>query len=212
MLTLHYHPLASYCWKVLIALYEGATPFTGNIVDLSKTAHRDALKKLWPPCKFPVIHDDTRDRVVAESSTIIEYLARHAPGAKGLLPDDNAHEVRAVDRFFDGHVHEHMQKIVDDKLRAVESRDTLGVDRAHERLATAYDMIEARMSDRVWAVGQSFTMADCAASPALYYATRVAPLGKGRPHTTAYLQRLVERPAFARVLVEAAPYFHHLPG
>jgi glutathione S-transferase len=26
-LTLHMHPLASYCWKVLIALYENDTPF-----------------------------------------------------------------------------------------------------------------------------------------------------------------------------------------
>ena len=34
-LVLYYHPLASFCHKVLIALYENETPFEARIVDLA---------------------------------------------------------------------------------------------------------------------------------------------------------------------------------
>lgn len=33
-LKLHFHPLSSFCWKALIALYENDTPFTPHLVDL----------------------------------------------------------------------------------------------------------------------------------------------------------------------------------
>lgn len=213
MLTLHYHPLASYCWKVLVGLYESDAPFRPHFVDLSKEEARAALQKLSPLGKFPVLRDDARDRTVAESSTILEYLARHHPGRAALVPQDldAADEARAMDRFYDLYVHEPMQKVVDDRLRAAASKDPLGVERAHATLATAYGMIEGWMAQRRWAAGEAFTIADCAAAPALYYANEVHPLGEAHPHAAAYLRRLKERPSFARVLDEAAPYAHLFP-
>ena len=56
-LTLYYHPIASFCWKALIALYETNTPFQPLLVDLGDPASRDAFAKLWPPAKFPVLHE-----------------------------------------------------------------------------------------------------------------------------------------------------------
>src|SRR3954454_7496932 len=101
-LEFYFHPLASYCWKVLIALYENETPFQPRLVDLGNAAEREALERLWPITKFPLLRDLARDQTVPESSIIIEYLARHHPGKIDLLPEarDRALEVRLWDRFF----------------------------------------------------------------------------------------------------------------
>jgi glutathione S-transferase len=131
-----------------------------------------------------------------------------------LLPSDPARalEARLYDRFFDIYVHEPMQTIVLDKLRPPGQGDAFGVAAARGRLETAYGLLEQRMASRAWAIGSDFTLADCAASPALHYANRVAPIGPGRPHTAGYLSRLEARPSFARVLREAEPYFKMFPG
>jgi glutathione S-transferase len=212
-LTLHYHPLASYCWKVLIALYENETAFEPHLVDLSDAAQRAALERLWPILKFPVLRDDARGRTIAESSVIIEYLALHHPGKVALVPADpeRAFEVRRWDRFFDLYVHEPMQKIVGDKLRPEGHKDPHGVAEARARLATAYAMLDDHVLDKPWAAGADFSMADCAAAPALHYADRVQPLA-AHAHVKAYLERLHARSSFARVFEEAQPYMRMFPG
>ena len=213
-LTLYFHPLASFCWKVLIALYENDTAFRPQVVDLADPAARAALQALWPIARFPVLRDDARDRTIPESSIIIEYLAQHHRGPVALIPDDPdlARETRLADRFHDLYVHEPMQKIVGDRLRPASARDPLGVAQARAQLDVAYGMIERSMTRNRWAIGDAFTMADCAAAPALYYADKVHPLGVGHPRAAAYLARLKERPSFARVLAEAAPYAHLFPS
>ena len=212
-LTLYLHPLSSYCWKTLIAFHENGTPFQPLIVDLGNEAERAALAKLWPFAKFPVLRDEARDRTVPESSIIIEYLDRHYPGATPLLPADaeQARETRLRDRFYDLHVHGHMQKIVGDRLRQEGQHDPVGVEQARAQLRIAYGMIEQDMASRSWAMGEAFSMADCAAAPALYYANRVQPLGQSYPNASAYLHRLSQRTSFARVLREAQPYFSMFP-
>ena len=86
MLTLHFHPLSSFCHKVLIALYENGTPFTPKLVDLGDEEQRDASAQLWPIGKFPVLQDDARGETVPESSIIIEYLDQHYPGKTRFIP------------------------------------------------------------------------------------------------------------------------------
>jgi glutathione S-transferase len=212
-LSLYYHPLASYCWKVLIALYENETPFAPRVVDLGDEAQRNALVKLWPLGKFPVLHDEAAGRVVPESSIIIEYLDVHHPGRTPFIPVDRdaALEVRLQDRFFDQQIHEAMQKHVGDKLRPEGQRDPYGVEQAHRQLERAYGMLESTLERRTWAAGDTFTLADCAAAPALYYANLVHPLG-AHARVAAYLERLAARPSFARVLTEAEPFFDMFPG
>lgn len=212
-LTLYFHPLASYCHKALIALYENDTPFRRHIVDLMDEAQRAALVKLWPIGKFPVLRDETRDRTIPESSIIIEYLAQHYPGATKLVPDDAdlAREARFGDRFFDLYVHTPMQKIVADRLRPAGRKDPHGVEEARTQMRTALDIVERDMESRTWATGDDFTMADCAAAPALFYADMVQPFGASHPAAAAYLGRLKQRPSVARVLEEAEPYLHLVP-
>jgi glutathione S-transferase len=211
-LTLHFHPLSSFCWKALIALYENDTPFTPNQVNLGDPIERAALVKLWPIGKFPVLTDDARQAAVAESSIIIEYLDRHYPGQTRFLSADRnlALDTRLRDRFLDLYVHLPMQKIVGDRLRPPGVRDAHGVAEAKAQLQTSYAMIETQMAAGGWAMGADFSLADCAAAPSLFYANKVEPSGAFK-NISAYLERLQARPSFARVLDEAEPYFQFFP-
>jgi glutathione S-transferase len=213
-LKLYFHPLSSFCQKVLIALYENGTPFTPQIVNLMDEGERDALVKLWPIGKFPVLRDEARGVTIPESSIIIEYLDRHFPGSTRFIPTDAAlaHEVRLRDRIFDLYVNMPMQKIVTDKLRPEGKNDPFGVEAERSRLRTALDIIDADMAGKDWAIGDAFTMADCAATPALYYADKIMPFRESHPRMHAYLDRLMARPSIVRVYAEAEPYLKMFPG
>ncbi len=212
-LTLHFHPLSSFCQKALIALYENATPFTPHIVNLGEAQSRADLLRLWPIGKFPVLHDEARKETVPEATIIIEYLAAHYPGKTDLVPRDSgrACAVRLADRIYDLYVNESMQKIVGDRLRPAGSKDPFGVEQARTRLKTVYDMLEKDMAVKTWATGEHFTMADCAAAPALFYADLVQPFRGTHANVAAYFGRLMERPSFKRVVEEAKPYFNLFP-
>lgn len=212
-LTLYLHPLSSYCHKVLIAFYENGTPVRPASINLGDPAERATLLKLWGIGKFPVLEDGARGQIVPESTIIIDYLDRHYPGAVRFVPDDAdaARDVRLKDRFYDLHVHTHMQKIVGDRLRPADAKDPHGVEDAKTRMGAALDIVEREMASRPWAAGDAFTLADCAAAPALFYADRVMPFGDTHPHLTAYLERLKARRSYARVLKEAEPYFAMFP-
>ncbi len=212
-LTLHFHPLSSFCHKALIALYENDTPFTPNIVNLQNEAERAALCKLWPIGKFPVLEDHARDWSVSESSIIIEYLDQHYPGGTRLVPADPdlARQTRFRDRFFDLYIHLPMQKIVGDRLRPADKKDAHGVEEARAQMTTALGMVDQEMAKNTWTMGERFTMADCAAAPALFYADKVMPFANKYPNVAAYLERLTARPSYARTLKEAEPYFKYFP-
>ncbi len=212
-LTLYFHPLSSYCQKVLIALYESETPFTPHLVDLGNETSRAALVKLWPIGKFPVLRDEARGRTIPETTIIIEYLAQHYLGRNPLIPKDAdmALQTRLADRFYDLHVNTIMQTIVGDRLRPAGQKDPYGVTQAKARLQTAYGMIEQDMAARTWACGEAFSMADCAAAPALFYANEVQAFEDTHPNVAAYFARLMARPSFARAVAEAKPYFHLFP-
>ena len=212
-LELFMHPLASFCHKVLIALYENGTPFEPRIVDFADPVQAAALREAWEVGKIPVLRDPVRGITVAETSIIIEYLDRHHPGPRPLVPRDPeaALQVRLWDRFFDLYVHTPMQKIVTDRLRPEGSGDPHGVAEARATLRTAYGMAEKQLVGHAWAVSADFTLADCAAAPALFYAHIVEPFGPSRPNLTSYFDRLVERPSVARTLREARPYLQNFP-
>ncbi len=207
-LRLYFHPFASFCQKVLVAFYENDTPFEPHVVDLTDEASRAEFKKIWPIGKFPVLRDDAKGRTIPESSTIIEYLGQHYPGKTQLVPADAelASQTRLRDRFYDLYVNMPMQKVVTDRLRPAGENDPYGVAEARTLLETAYDMIDQEMETKTWAIGDTFSMADCAAAPAMYYANLVMPFGEAHENAAAYLHRLMERPSFARAVKEAEPY------
>lgn len=210
-LTLHYHPLSSYCWKVLIALYENGTPFEARLVNLGDPAERAAYAELWPTAKIPLLVDG--GRVLPETSLQIEYIDRLHPGHLKLLPEDFEAQlnVRLWDRLFDNYVMRPMQGYVAQWLRPEAQRDAAALASTVEDLGMAYDLIESRMGDGPWAAGPGFTMADCAAAPALFYAAIVRPFPPGHARLHAYFERLLERPSVWRCIVEARPVFQYYP-
>jgi glutathione S-transferase len=213
-MELYYHPLSSFCWKALIALYEAEIPFEKRLVNLGDPQERAAFRKLTPLGKFPLLYDTERGRYIPESSILIEYLAQNIPNAAKLLSTSKEleFEVRASDRFFDLYVMDPMGKIVEDRIRPEAERDPRGVADAHARLDTSYAIAEQFLRDSGWAVGDDFTLADCAAGPSLFYANKVHPFSASLPRVRSYLERLQARPSFARVLREAEPYAHMFPG
>ncbi|WEK04681.1 MAG: glutathione S-transferase family protein [Candidatus Devosia phytovorans] len=213
MLTLYIHPLASFCHKVLIALYENETPFEAVTVNFADPGSAAAHIERWPVGKIPVLHDSDGDRIIAETSIIIEYLQLNHPGPLPMLPADAASQlqVRLWDRFFDLYVSQPMQKIVTDRIRPADAHDPFGVNEARGMLEQAYGMIENQMRGRACAASDCFSMADCAAFPALFFATIVHPFSPEHGAISEYLARLLERPSIRRVLREAQPYFGMFP-
>ena len=213
-LILHAHPLSSYCWKALIALYEKQLDFEFHMLDLGDADARAAFAALWPIGKMPVLEDRDRGAVVPETSIIVDYLDFYHPGAIRLVPEetDAARDVRLWDRIFDLYVQTPMQRIVGDRLRPQDKRDAHGEDEARAALAKALDMVDREAAGKIWARGNAFTLADCAALPALFYADKVMPFAGAWPEALGLLERLKARPSVARVLVEAEPWFQYFPA
>ena len=209
--VLYAHPFASYCWKVLIALYKNHTAFTYRSLGPEDPEAATELEALWPLKKFPVLVDDGRP--VIESSVIIEYLTLRYPGPVRLIPaePEAALEVRFLDRYFDNYIMTPMSKIVTNQIRPEERRDPYGVEEARAALDTAYRWLDGTMRRRTWAAADDLTLADCAAAPSLFYADWAHPIGETFSHVRSYRARLLARPSVARVVDEARPFRQFFP-
>ncbi|WP_419816328.1 glutathione S-transferase family protein [Glacieibacterium sp.] len=209
-LALYAHPFSSYCWKVLIALYEAGTPFDYRHLGSDDGTADEELAAHWPLKRFPLLVDD--GEAIPEASIIIEHLDLHHPGPVRMLPADAraALEVRLVDRFFDNYVMTPMQKIVADAMRTVAEHDPFGVAASRAVLDTSYAWLDRRMAGREWAAG-AFGLADCAAAPALFYADWAHPIDASLANLRDYRQRLLARPSVARAVDEARPFRGYFP-
>ncbi len=212
MLALYGHPFSSYTQKVLIALYENGTPFELLNLDPAETvSHSADWLRHWPLAKFPVLVDG--DRTVVESSIVIEHLQLAHPGPVQLIPADPraALDVRFMDRFFDLHVTAPVQHAVNAALTGNAERKAEGVAWAAEKLEKAYAWLEGMWAGRTWAAGESFSLADCAAAPSLFYADWTHPIAATYPQLRAYRARLLARPSIARAVEGGRPYRHYFP-
>lgn len=212
MLALYGHPFSSYTQKVLIALYENGTPFELRNLDAADPGqHAAEWLRRWPLAKFPLLVDG--EHTVAESSIVIEYLQLVHPGPVRLLPADPmaALEVRFRDRFFDLHVMAPVQHAVNAALTGDAVKRTEGVAWAANKLELAYAWMEGKLAGRTAAGDGEFTLADCAAAPALFYADWTHPIADAFPLLRAYRARLLARPSFARAVEGGRPYRHYFP-
>ena len=210
-LVMYGHPFSSYTQKVLIGLYENATPFEFRCLGPDTPENSVEWLKRWPLRKFPLLVDG--DRTIVESSVIIEYLQLVHPGPVRLLPADSmaALEVRFLDRFFDLHLMDPVQLAVDSALKRVPMSREEGLALARERLERAYGWLEGHLARRTWAIGDEFTMADSAAAPSLFYADWTHQIPESFPLLRAYRSRLLARPSFARAVDEARPFRSYFP-
>lgn len=208
-LILHYHPLSSYCWKVLIGLEEARVPFEAEMVNLGDPEARAAFGRLWPTGKIPLLEDRAAGRVVPETSIMLEYADRDGR----LLPADPEArlEVRLWDRVFDNYVMTPMGRIVADRIRAAPGYDAEAVAGWRAELQKAYAMVDAHMAGRTWSADKDFSLADCAAAPSLFYALVIEPAASDLRNLVAYHDRLMARPSVARAIDGARPWFRYFP-
>jgi len=209
--VLYYHPLSSFCWKALIALYEADITFEARTVNLADPADRAAFQAVWPLAKFPVLRDEAKDQTVPESTIIIDYLAQHCATARSLAPTDPdaARKIRLLDRIIDNYIHLPLQQVVAERMRGPDQHDPFGATQARNNIRQGYDALVS-MIGTPWAAGETFTLADCAALPALNYADYAVGLADW-PELADYLARLKSRPSVKRVLREAEPFFQYFP-
>ena len=210
-LQLFFHPFSSYSQKALIALYENGTPFTPRTLSPDEADNGAEFAARWPVKRFPILVDD--ERTVLEATAVIEYLDAAYPGPVRLIPQDAlaAVEVRMMDRVFDNYISTPQQKIVFNALRPPEARDAYGVDEARAMLETSYAWLDGVMATREWAAAGAFSLADCAAAPALFYADWTHRIDARFTHLHAYRARLLRRPSFARAVDEARPFRPYFP-
>lgn len=210
-LVLHYHPLSSYCHKVLIALYEMGLAFEPRLLNLGDPQARAEHLARWPTGKMPLLDDG--GRIVPETSVIIEHLQQRNPEAMPLLPADPQAclDARLWDRLCDLYVMTPMQSLVAQRLRGQAEPDARVVGEARATLTMAYGLIDQQVKQGAWLAGPAFSLADCAAAPALFYARTIVPFDAGQPALAAYVERLLARPSVARVVDEAKPFFQYYP-
>ncbi len=204
------HPFSSYTWKALIAFYENDTPFDYRVIDDEHPDNIAEWQRRWPMQLFPLLVDG--DAQIFEATSIIEYLEANHPRPVRLIPANAkaAVTVRWLDRVFDNHAMERMQKIVLDARRPVGSRDPYGVDEARGKLDTIYAWLDDQLTGE-WAAGDDFTLTDCAAAPSLFYADWAYPIDSRHANLMAYRARLLARPSIARCVDEARPYRTFFP-
>lgn len=203
------HPFSAYCWKVLIALWETATPFDYRSV--VEPANAAEWQRLAPLGKMPLLID--RAHVIPESTIIVEHLALTRAAARRLIPIDRqeAMETRLLDRLADQYLLDPATAIVADRLRSPADRSAAAVAASRAMLDRAYGWWNGHMATREWAAGD-FGLADCAAAPALFYADWVHPIPDEHAALRAYRARLLARPSVARAVDEARPFRGHFPG
>jgi len=205
-LILYQHPLSLYVQKAKVAFYEKQVPYEARMLDGSEPVAGE-FAALWPVGRFPALTDG--DRLVFEATSIIDYLDARFPDTPRMIPADPmlAVEVRMWDRFFDNYVSYPQQRIVFGAL----GRDAADEARWHAAFDTAYAVLDRRMAGREWVAGEGFSLADCAAAPALLYADWTYAIPKRLANLWAYRDRLLARPSYARALDEARPYRHLFP-
>jgi glutathione S-transferase len=211
MVKVYGHPFAAFYWKAAIALYERDVPFEFLMVDPEHPENTEAIRHLAPTGQFPVLVDG--DRTVIESAAIIEYLDLHHGSAPPLVPADPriAIEARQLDGIFDDYVQAPLTRMVLNALRDEGKRDPYAVEEAKAMLDKSYAWLNRWMRGREWAASDIFSIADCAAAPALFYAHWGHPIPEAHQPLRNYRARLLARPSIARVVDEARPWRQYFP-
>lgn len=206
------HPFSSYSWKGEIALIEKGAHYRFRQVGDDQPETMAELHAAWPVGQFPLLkHGET---MLFEASIIIEYLDQQLPGGPRLIPADPAAalEVRWLDRVFDNHLQARFQAVVGEYLPFITAQpDPMRIERARGLLEKAYAWLEPRLDKTEWATAHGFSLADCAAAPALFYADWVHPIAARYAEVQAYRARLLARPSVMQCVEAARPYRSYFP-
>ncbi len=200
----YYHPISSYCQKVLVAMYEKGVEFEPHIVSLMDPEMRAQYRDIYPMGKVPLLVVDD-DHLIPESSIIIEYLDSVADPELIVGDAEQRRKIRFKDRMFDLYLNDSVSTLLFQGMKPDPERDQERIDTSKFRIETMYGFMEQEFGNQPYANGEEFSMADCAAMPALFYAQRTAPFD-AYENISAYWNRLASRPSIRRVISEAEPH------
>lgn len=203
---------STYSQKVLLGLYEKGLDFTPKLVNLMDEKQKEEYRKLYPIGKIPLlIRDD--GRVIPESTIILESLEQDFPTDAVLIPKDpeEARRVRFLDRMCDNYLNDQVVNLIFESMKPEDQQDQQLILKSSELIGTLYGLLNEQLSTRQFLAGDTFTMADCAAIPALYYARSFAEFSIFE-NIGAYWERIQEHESWKRVHSEAAPYIKQILG
>jgi glutathione S-transferase len=202
-MKLYYNPISTYSQKTLLAFYEKGLEFEPNIVPLMDPEAREAYREVYPLGKIPcLVLDD--GHIIPESSIIIEYIDSMA---EPRLIDGDAEQTRKIrfkDRMLDLYLNDSVVTLLFQSMKPEEQKDQERIDTAKFRVDTIYGFMENELGQNQYAQGNTFTMADCAAAPALFYAELLAPFAEHK-NISAYWERLKERESVQKTQSDAKP-------
>lgn len=205
-LKLYYNPISSYSQKTLMGLYEKEVSFTPIMVNLMDSAARQEYLSVNPWGKVPTMICVDEDRTLPESSIILEFVDQRFSTGTRLFPvdPDQCRRARLFDRMSDFYLNDPAVTIFLDQIRAPEAKNPAAVARAKQTLETSVRVLNEHFATRTWALGEEFSIADVAATPALFYMQQVYPFSDF-PNLVSYANRLISRPSYQKVLAEALP-------
>ena len=197
-MKLYYAPASSYSQRVLIALYEKELDFTPIEVNLFDTESRNQYLQINRFGKIPTLITNDGE-VLLEASIQIEYLDNYQKDIP-LIPKDfkvNL-EMRMLERIIDVYINGGREALFKDGQLTPVERGKKEVVKAKRLLESACNLLDEKLANRNWLVGDMFTLADCTAAPTLSY-LRIVYDYQHLQNLTAYFQRLEKRPSVKKV-------------
>ncbi len=209
-MKLYYNPISTYSQKTLLAFYEKGIEFEPNIVKLMDPEAIEEYRKVYPMGKIPcLVLDD--DYIIPESSIIIEYIDGMA---EPRLIDGDAEQTRKIrfkDRMFDLYLNDPVVTLLFQSMKPEDQKDQERIDTSKFRIDTMYSFMDHEFGQQPYASGDTFTMADCAAAPGLFYAELLAPFAEYE-NISAYWERLKDRASVQKTHADAKPIVEEFLG
>jgi glutathione S-transferase len=203
MLKLYYAPQTR-AGRPRWMLEEIGAPYELARLDMAKGDHKKPeYLKLNPNGAVPTLVDG--DLVLFESAAIVQYLADKFPD-KRLAPPVGT---PARGRYYQW-IHYAMSGLepplvtlfVHTVMRPEKDRIPALVEEAKVQLTAALNVLDQALTGRTTIVGDGFTAADVMIASTVGWARMMNFIGKEQPNVAAYLDRMMERPAFQRAVAD----------
>jgi glutathione S-transferase len=197
-MKLYYAPASSYSQRVLIALYEKELDFTPIEVNLFDAESRNQYLQINPFGKIPTLITDDGE-VILEAAIQVEYLDSYQNEIPLIPQDSHVNlEMRMLERIIDVYINGGREALFKDAQREPEERGKKEVVKAKKLLESACNLLDEKLANRNWLIGDAFTLADCSAAPTLSY-LRIVYNYEHLQNLTAYFKRLSAKPSVAKV-------------
>jgi glutathione S-transferase len=184
--------------------FEYEIRFYKRSADMSAPAD---LRRIHPLGKSPIVEDQDelgKRIVLVETGAICEYLVDRAGGRMGPSNPAERLPYRQFLHYAEGSVMPVLfAALVASKVPLL---GRLAARKVRKMIDVHLDFIESELESRKWFAGETMTAADVMMSFPLEAAKARAGLGRERPATMAWIDRIHARPAYRKALEKGGPY------